>query len=429
MTKNFKNVRILWCALALSASAIVKAEDSTPPAAAPPVPGVNFRLSLVTPEGAFKNKFKSFNEAYEASMGNSYNQTLKKGSEIIVMDARCGDGDFVDKVTFSLYKINSRTNNDLEPIVKTYLDYRQANLKTLDTPDAKQHQRAFIDEVMKILAVSRWPRKADCDEVPVALSLPFGVLWLEADDAQSPLIGTKFNDGSLHNALSQNEGLMASTMAMKTEFWEKYGYNRFSTAQDALNTASLMAGTKVIIFNGSDFALYRLGNFDLDYKADDTQFDVFKTTPIRKDWKIVAIVRGKQFVKIYDPNSAATTPATATKPTKTNGANMNELKIEDLKVGDGAEAKAGQNVTVHYVGTLTDGTKFDASTDRNEPFTFKLGAGQVIKGWDQGVAGMKVGGKRRLTIPPSMGYGARGAGGVIPPNATLIFEVELLGVK
>ena len=116
-------------------------------------------------------------------------------------------------------------------------------------------------------------------------------------------------------------------------------------------------------------------------------------------------------------------------PQKTNGDNMNELKIEDLKVGDGAEAKAGQTVTVHYVGTLTDGTKFDASTDRNEPFTFKLGAGQVIKGWDEGVAGMKVGGKRRLTIPPSMGYGARGAGGVIPPNATLMFDVELLGVK
>ncbi len=127
--------------------------------------------------------------------------------------------------------------------------------------------------------------------------------------------------------------------------------------------------------------------------------------------------------------TGAANAATAAIPAKNNGANMDELKIEDLKVGDGAEAKAGQNVTVHYVGTLTDGTKFDASTDRNEPFTFKLGAGQVIKGWDQGVAGMKVGGKRRLTIPPNLGYGARGAGGVIPPNATLMFDVELLGVK
>ena len=105
-----------------------------------------------------------------------------------------------------------------------------------------------------------------------------------------------------------------------------------------------------------------------------------------------------------------------------------ELVIEDLRVGDGAEAKAGQNVSVHYTGTLTNGKKFDSSHDRNQPFKFKLGGGQVIQGWDQGVAGMKIGGLRKLTIPPHLGYGARGAGGVIGPNATLVFEVELLGV-
>lgn len=108
---------------------------------------------------------------------------------------------------------------------------------------------------------------------------------------------------------------------------------------------------------------------------------------------------------------------------------VNELKIEDQVVGTGEAAVAGKRVTVNYLGTLTSGTKFDSSYDRNEPFAFNLGAGEVIKGWDQGVAGMKVGGKRKLTIPPDLGYGAQGAGGVIPPNATLIFVVELLKVE
>ena len=106
-----------------------------------------------------------------------------------------------------------------------------------------------------------------------------------------------------------------------------------------------------------------------------------------------------------------------------------ELVIEDLRVGDGAEAKAGQTVSVHYTGTLTNGTKFDSSHDRGTPFKFPLGGGRVIKGWDQGVAGMKVGGQRKLTIPPHLGYGERGAGDKIGPNATLVFVVELLAVS
>ncbi|MDR2188395.1 MAG: FKBP-type peptidyl-prolyl cis-trans isomerase [Azonexus sp.] len=105
------------------------------------------------------------------------------------------------------------------------------------------------------------------------------------------------------------------------------------------------------------------------------------------------------------------------------------LIVEDHVIGEGVEARAGDHVVVHYTGWLTDGRQFDSSKDRGDPFAFPLGQGHVIAGWDEGVQGMKIGGKRQLTIPPHLGYGARGAGGVIPPNATLVFAVELLAIQ
>ncbi len=127
---------------------------------------------------------------------------------------------------------------------------------------------------------------------------------------------------------------------------------------------------------------------------------------------------------------SAPAPAAAATPT---GGKVHKLpsglQYEDMVVGSGKMAEPGMNVSVHYTGWLTDGTKFDSSVDRNQAFQFQLGAGMVIRGWDEGVKGMRIGGKRKLTIPPDMGYGAAGAGGVIPPNATLVFDVELLDVK
>src|SRR3990172_811036 len=124
-------------------------------------------------------------------------------------------------------------------------------------------------------------------------------------------------------------------------------------------------------------------------------------------------------------------PRATGRPTAVSGAGettSSGLQYWDIKVGTGDTAVTGQPVSVHYTGWLTNGEKFDGSVDRGEPFSFSLGAGEVIPGWDEGVKGMKVGGKRQLKIPPSLGYGSRGAGGVIPPNATLIFDVELLAV-
>jgi FKBP-type peptidyl-prolyl cis-trans isomerase FkpA len=147
------------------------------------------------------------------------------------------------------------------------------------------------------------------------------------------------------------------------------------------------------------------------------------------------ILLGGLAVAFLMPRSGDSTPASST-PSSTKANTVSEFQKIDSVVGNGTEAKTGSDVSVHYTGWLHDpaatdlkGKKFDSSVDRGQAFEFPLGGGRVIKGWDEGVAGMKVGGKRTLIIPAEMGYGARGAGGVIPPNATLVFDVELLGVR
>jgi FKBP-type peptidyl-prolyl cis-trans isomerase len=149
----------------------------------------------------------------------------------------------------------------------------------------------------------------------------------------------------------------------------------------------------------------------------------------RLRWRVVAVgvatVAALSIPMLAQPQ---TKPAQVTREGGKEIVSGSGLKYIDEKVGDGHEAKSGDVVQVHYTGWLENGTKFDSSLDRGQPLKFKVGVGQVIRGWDEGVTGMKVGGKRKLTIPPDLGYGKQGAGGVIPPNATLIFEVELLGI-
>ncbi len=165
---------------------------------------------------------------------------------------------------------------------------------------------------------------------------------------------------------------------------------------------------------------------------DDRQMRASHLAPVVLSISFIACGGGEP--KAAEPTSTA--PAAAAAPMEVQVADVSALAKDDTKVGTGAEARPGQTVSVHYTGWLYDpsaadkrGKKFDSSKDRNQAFEFPLGGGQVIAGWDQGVAGMKVGGTRILTIPSNMGYGARGAGGDIPPNSALVFEVELLDVK
>ncbi len=148
-------------------------------------------------------------------------------------------------------------------------------------------------------------------------------------------------------------------------------------------------------------------------------------------YKLLTPSQPKEADKTAVPTQLSVQPtvATTTFPKPTTMPEITKLQVEDIKVGTGATVKSGNTVSIHYTGTLVDGKKFDSSVDRGTPFETQIGVGQVIKGWDEGVVGMRVGGKRKLTIPYTMAYGEAGIPGVIPPKATLIFEVELLSIK
>lgn len=327
MTQTFKNLRISLFAVTLGISCCGIANAQDVPAKDPKVSSalfttfygdseasdtlvrpsfddLNFRLSLVTEEGSFKKEFKSFREAFDASKGNSYNRTLKEGNEIIVMNARCGAGEFIDPVTFSICKLDVNSlerNKDLSPIIQSYLD----NIIDKDQKTLRTMEREMIDKVMEILSVSRFPQKNACDPVPVALSLTNGQkIMLEVDDAQNYLIGTKFNNGTLYNAISGNEGFMASEDAKKRAFWDKYSYNSFSNVQDAAEISRAFPDAKAIIFNGSNFAFYHIETFKFPENTDYSKnFDILKTTPMPKGWVIVMVVYGGKFIKIYDKDA------------------------------------------------------------------------------------------------------------------------------
>ena len=307
MTPIFKKKRILIAVtLGISCCGIANAQDASvkDPDVSSTVNQLNRRLYSVKNNGSFTKEYKTILEAAEAAEGSSYNRTLKDGNEIIVMNSRCGTGNLIEPVTFSIYQMDGYTSaseKDLSPSIQSYLE----NIKNKGSEEVKKLDSEMIDKVMKTLSVSRFPQKNACDPVPVVLSFTNGQLRrLEADDAQNELIGPKYNNGTLYDALSSNEGFMASEISKTRAFWEKYGNNNFSNVQDAAYTAGILAGTKAVIFNGSNFAIYRIDAFKFPNNTDGSKnFDVLKTAPLPKGWKIMVIASGRKFIKIYDPNT------------------------------------------------------------------------------------------------------------------------------
>jgi hypothetical protein len=267
------------------------------------------RMSFVLDNGRFQSKFDSLKEVLEKSRGNAQNRFARTEIELVTLDPRC------DKLPAPSYAMHLLDYFGIDTPVKSYFDFVAAQPKAglAANPERKKRERAMIDEVMSILAKSVFPRKAECDATPILLSVgQYDSILLEIDDAQNPLVGTKINDGMMYSAITDgNEFVEAfAAQAKDPNFVERYGYNRYGSAQDAVNAGRLNGtDSDIVIFDGSKISLYRMGNFRIDYSkngaAFDTQFDGFKAAKLRKGLTILAVVVGRdKAVKINVPPSA-----------------------------------------------------------------------------------------------------------------------------
>jgi hypothetical protein len=259
------------------------------------------RISFVRENGVFQNKFDTLDEALEKSRGDKGNHLLRSETELISLDSRC---DTSKAASFAMHRL---VYMGIDIPVKAYFDFVATLPKgnNAANPERKKRERAMIDEILSTLSKTAFPRKAECDAIPILLSVGnYDSILLEISDAQNPLIGARVNDGTMYSDFTDgNEYVETFAAYVKDpDFVARYGYNRYGSAEDAVNAARLSSGDgKVVIFDGTKAVVYRLGDFKIDRTksgaAFEAQFDVFKNAKIRKGWTILAVIadRDKAF--------------------------------------------------------------------------------------------------------------------------------------